>query len=317
MRRLPAFAAIAAVAAIAVLALATFAPAALAAEPMTHSGRVLVSTEGDVTIPAGEQADVVVVIRGTATIEGDVNTLVVVEGTAKIVGAQLESIVAVRSQLELGAGTIVAGEVRRLDTTVHQTGNADVRGGITDLTGDLLQVGAVLAPALFLIWLGFALATVVAALALAGLATRQVRRAEQLIASEPLVTGLTGFVSVILLPIAALALIATIIGAPLGAALFLVLPPIAFASYLVAAIWIGEWLLGRVNAGVVRERPYLAAVLGVVVLGALSILPILTILVALASLLGFGAIVRLAIEALRGTPRRAAASAPQAAATPA
>lgn len=311
MRRLPA------VLAIAMLGVVAVAPVALAAEPMTHSGRVLVSTEGDVAIPAGEQADVVVVIRGTATIAGSVGTLVVVDGAAHISGATLETIVAVRSQVELGPGTVVFGEVRRLDATVHQSGNADVRGGITDLTGDLLQVGAVLAPALFLLWLGFALATVVAALAMAGLAARQVRRAEHLISSEPLVTGLIGFVSVILVPVAALALIATIVGAPLGAALFLVLPPIAFASYLVAAIWIGEWMLGRANGGIVRERPYLAAVLGVIVLGALSIVPVLTILVALASLVGFGAIVRLAIEALRGTPRHAGVPAPQVAATPA
>src|SRR4051794_39666257 len=86
-------------------------PAALAADPVSHTGRVLISTGGNVSVPAGDQADVVVVVDGSATISGSVNTLVVVGGTANLEGARLESIVAVNSNLEVLTGTIISGEI--------------------------------------------------------------------------------------------------------------------------------------------------------------------------------------------------------------
>jgi hypothetical protein len=65
-----------------------------------------------------------------------------------------------------------------------------------------------------------------------------------------------------------------------------------------------------------HERPYLASVLGVLVLEVIAIVPILTVIVAIASVVGFGALVRLAIQAMRGTPQAyAGASRPMTAAT--
>jgi len=48
-----------------------------------------------------------------------------------------------------------------------------------------------------------------------------------------------------------------------------------------------------------RERPYLAAVIGLLILQALSLVPVLGIVSALASLFGFGAVVLLAWRTLR------------------
>jgi uncharacterized protein with beta-barrel porin domain len=88
MRRLVAIAAVAAV-------FLFLLPAALAAEPtdpaLAHTGRVLISTGGDITLPAGDQADAVIVVDGTATIEGTVNTVVVVDGSAILTGARTPS----------------------------------------------------------------------------------------------------------------------------------------------------------------------------------------------------------------------------------
>jgi hypothetical protein len=293
------------------------APAALAAEPMAETGRVLVSTRGDVTIPDGEQADLVVVVSGTADIQGVVNTLVVVDGTANLETARIETVVAVRSHVEVGNQTVVLGELKRLDSTVHQSGDVQIQGGITDLAADFTRFGAVLGPALALLWAGFVLAMVVAALLVAGLATRQVREAGRLISTEPLATGLTGLLGAIVLPIGAVLLIVTLVGAPLGAGvLFGLLPVMGFVGYVVAAIWLGEWILLRAAPGPERARPYLAAVIGVLVLEALVLVPALAVILVVASLLGFGAVIRLASQALRGTPRPyAAASRPAPAAT--
>ena len=58
-------------------------------------------------------------------------------------------------------------------------------------------------------------------------------------------------------------LAATVIGLPLAlSTLFFVWPALAFIGYLVAAIWIGEWLLRAAGRRQRAERPYLAAVVG-------------------------------------------------------
>jgi hypothetical protein len=277
-----------------------FVPAVLAAGPLPETGRVLISTEGDISLPAGEHADVVVVVNGKADIRGEVNTLVVVQGTATLTGARLETVVAVRSEVEVAAGTVVYGELQRLDSAVHQTGNPQLQGGIVDLSARLVDVGRFVGPALLMLWFGFALSTIVAGLLLAGLAARHVRAAEQLISREPVASGATGLIAAIAIPIGAILLFATVIGAPLGfGILFVALPLVAFGGYLVIATWLGDWILGRLAASTrPRERPYLAVVTGVIVLGAIGLVPVLGIVVAIASLFGFGAVILLALRTL-------------------
>jgi hypothetical protein len=138
---------------------------------------------------------------------------------------------------------------------------------------------------------------------LAGLAARQVRQATRLMSTEPLMTGIVGFFGAIVLPVCAVLLMITIVGAPLGfGVLFQVLPLLAYAGYLVAAIWVGEWILRRTTSAPDRERPYLAAVVGVIVLGLVGLVPVLGLISTVASLIGFGALIRMAWRTLRGTP---------------
>jgi hypothetical protein len=290
-------------------ALTLGAGVALAAEPLPHTGRVLISTQGDVVIPAGDHADAVLVVQGNADIRGEVNTVIVVNGSASLIGARAESIIAIRSQVEVGQGTIVSQEVMRLDSTVHQSGDAQIVGGITDLAASLLAAGAVLAPALFLLWIGFGLATIVWALLAAGLAGRQLRAAERMLAGEPVQAFLVGLGSVILLPILAILLMVTVIGAPLGVGLLIVaMPMLAFAGYLVAATWIGSWIVRQTDqrSRETTERPFLPVLAGVLVLTGLGLIPVLAFAAALASLLGFGAVIRLMYRTLRGVPTQLA-----------
>ena len=159
------------------LTLLFLAPVAFAADPSTlASDRVLVAVNGDITVPDGEHAGTVVVVRGTATINGDVNTIVVVDGVATLTGATADSIFAVRSTVNLGPGTTVLGDVRTVDSPVNQSGDAQVVGKVADVGADLALLGGILVPGLFLLWLGFGVATIAAALTIAALAARQVRR---------------------------------------------------------------------------------------------------------------------------------------------
>jgi len=282
------------------VAFALFVPAVLAADPMPSTGRVLVSTQGDITLPAGDHADVVVVVNGVATIEGEVNTLVVIDGSATLLGARTETIVAVRSPIELGPDTVVLGDVMTFDSLVHQTGNVEIVGQVTDLATAMVGFGVALGSALLLLWIGFGLAMIVAGLLLAGLASRQVRQAEEVISQEPVVALVTGIVGLFAFPIVSIALIATLIGAPLGLAILLqVWPLVAFVGYLVAGIWIGEWVLRRTSPERVSERPYLAAVIGLLILALVGIVPVLGIVSVIASLFGFGAVMVLGFRTLR------------------
>jgi hypothetical protein len=291
-------------------ALAIGAKAVLAAEPFAHTGRVLISSQGNVAILPDEHADAVLVVDGNADIQGSVNTLIVVNGRANLVGAQAESVVAIRSHVEVGPDTYISNELMRLDSTVHQSGNAVIAGGITDLGAALLAAGAVLAPALFLLWLGFGLATIAWALLAAGVAGRQLRAAEHLLATEPVQAFVIGLVGVIVLPIVAILLMVTVIGAPLGIGLLIgAMPLLAFAGYLDAATWIGGWIVREttVRTEATPERPFMPILAGVLLLALIGLVPVLSIVGAIASLLGFGAVIRLLVRTLRGASRAAPA----------
>jgi hypothetical protein len=284
------------------IALFLAVPAVVAADPLPHSGRVVIVTEGDVTIPAGDQADAVLVVNGTARIAGTVNTVVAIDGVIEMTGALSETVVAIGSQVTLGPGTVVTGDVMELDALIHQLGDAEVMGNVTDITAELVGFSAILVPALILFWVGFALATLVAALFLAALAARQVRAAESIISREPAPAFLVGLLGVILVPVLAILLMVTVVGAPLGLAILLgAWPLVAFVGYLVAAIWVGDWILRQTDTAQVRERPYLAAFLGIVVLGIVGLVPVLNLVTAIFSVVGFGAILILGWRTLRGS----------------
>ncbi len=275
--------------------------AAVAADSLPHTGRVLISTSGDITVAAGDQADAVIVINGTATISGEVGFLLVVDGRAVTQGATLENIVVVRSSAELDASTHVLNDVRTYDSTVNQASGARVDGSVGGIEGDLVGFAWFLAAAAIILWIGVAIVTLVAALILAALAARQVRAAGALISHEPGKTALIGFLSLFVIPILAVLAMITLVGIPVGIALLLfVWPALAFIGYLVAAIWIGEWLLGRSNPGVVRDRPYSAAVVGVIVAGILGFIPVITFII---SLFGLGAVILAGWRVFRGGSR--------------
>lgn len=91
----------------------------------------------------------------------------------------------------------------------------------------------------------------------------------------------------------------TIVGIPIGFSLLVcVWPTLAFIGYLVAAIWLGEWALGRMRGTAIEtERPYFAAVIGLLITFVLGFVPLFT---AVISFFGLGAVVLAAWRTLRG-----------------
>jgi hypothetical protein len=281
MRRLAIFGSV-----LALLAVA--AAPALAAQPeVTSSDRVLISVHGDVAVGSNEEAAFVLVVDGNAAIDGKVNNLVVIRGTATLTGAQVSSVTLVDSAANLQAGTQVTNEIYQVNSTVNQAEGTSVANGVRTM-GDFLAAFALfLGFAAIAFWIGTALWTLIAGLALAGLAARQVRTAEAVISHEPLKAFLIGLLMLILPPLIVFALAVTIVGLPVALSILVfVWPTLWFVGYLVASLWVGEWVLraaGRPQA----DRPYLAAVVGLLVTGIAGFIPLVT---AIVSLFGLGAV---------------------------
>jgi hypothetical protein len=281
--------------------LALFAPAALAAGPYSRSDSVLVAVNNDLDIPAGRTVDTVVVVSGDAAIAGNIGTVVVVDGTATFTGATVVDLVVADGTAILGDGTTVTGQVSSLRGTVSQQAGSVVQGTIRTLDTDMAAFAATVAilmiPVLIVLAVGFALVSLFAALGVAAFGSRQVREVEALIEERPGHVLVAGILGTILLPILSFLLMVTVIGAPVGFALaFVVLPALAFLGWLVAAIWVGDWLLGKSRGTREPGRPYRAAILGVIVLGIAGILPFVS---GIATLFGFGGLLLAAWRMLR------------------
>jgi hypothetical protein len=282
--------------------LAVMAPAAFAADPVAgttavqSTGDVALTVDGALDVPAGSHVRAAIVIDGNATIAGSADTLLVVGGTATLTGATVHRLVVVDGRADLGAGTTV-GDVATLRGTVTRDATAFINGRTTSLEADLAAIGIVLAPLMLLFAAGLALTALVAGLLVAAFGARQVRELEDRISRQPGQVLLAGIVGTIALPVIGGLLIATVIGAPIGLLLLLVgVPVLAFVGWLVAAVWVGDWIL--VRAGGTREagHPYRAALLGVVVLAAASILPLVS---AVAGVFGLGALLLGGWDAVR------------------
>jgi hypothetical protein len=278
-----------------------------------NSDTILLSINGNVEVAAGDHADAVIVFSGDARISGDVGTLFVADGTASAEsGASLDNLIVINGAAEIASGATISGDINQYGSSIDVADGATVTGSVRDLSGDLATFWLFIGAAAIVLWIGVAVATILVALLVAGLAARQVRLATGAISREPGKTFLVGLLAILLPPILAVVAFVTVIGIPAALGiLFVVWPLTAFVGYLVAAIWIGEWLLGRGNR-TRAERPYGAAAIGVLVAFLLGFIPLVT---AVISIFGLGAVVLVAWRTLRGTSTTPDTTAPQPAAT--
>ncbi len=305
-----------AVAAAAVLLLGLVVPAAFAADPSGSSRSVVLAVGHDAAVPSGDHVDTFIVIRANARVEGSVGSVVVIDGTATLAGASAGSVTVVNGTADLQAGTTVTGNVRTIDGSVSRAPGAVVQGSTGSYDANVATFAVLLIPLFILLFIGLGLAGIAAGLLVAAFAARQVRQAEGLISREPgrvLVAGIAGSV---LLPILAVLLSATVVGAPIGlGALLVILPVLAFLGWIVAAIWVGDWIVVHIRGAYEPGQPFLAAVVGVIVLAFAGILPFVS---AIATLFGFGALLVMGWRILRpptatstvgtGSPQPAAAA---------
>jgi hypothetical protein len=298
------------VASVAIL-LTLFAPVAFAAGPDLATGGVIVAVNGSVDVPAGGSRDAVIVVDGIARISGDVRTVVVARGSATLVDATVRSVLVIDGTADLGAGTIVHGDVSTIRGSVTQQAGAIIEGSTRALDTDLAALAVLMIPLLVLLFIGFGLAAIAAALLVAAFGARQVRQVESIITAQPGQALVAGIVGAVALPVLSILLVVTVIGAPIGLGMLLILlPALTFLGWVVAAIWVGDWLVARMRGTREPGRPYLAAVLGVIALAVAGILPFVS---GIATLFGFGALLLAAWNTLRpATPSPVPAGSAQA-----
>ena len=279
-------------------------PIAAAADPSDSGEPLIIASGADVTLPADQSVRMFIVYDGHARIEGHADSIFVVNGSADLVGATTNGVVAIESKVSIDPASVVSGDIRDYESTIVGADGTTVTGRVRDLGPDMLLGWANLGGALLLMYVAFAVSALAAGVVLAGLAARQLRASTALIRDEPLMVVGAGFVGLIALITVGTIAIVTIVGIPFGLGVFaIVLPGLFLVGYIVSGVLIGEWILGQTSPAP-RERPFKAAIIGLTVVGLVSFIPPVGGII---SFIGFGAVMLLAWRVLRQAPGPASA----------
>ena len=127
-----------------------------------------------------------VVFNGHALVEGQAGTIFIVNGTADLVGARANGIVAIESNVAIDGASSVAGDIRTINSTINGATATTVGGSVRDLGMDVALGWFGIGSVLFFVYIAFAVSILVAGVIVAGIAGRQVRTTSALIGDEPL-----------------------------------------------------------------------------------------------------------------------------------
>jgi MFS family permease len=233
---------------------------------------VLLAIQEDVAVGPAEQADGIVIVKGTATIEGNVENLVAADADVTISGstARVEHLFTVSGTLTLENGaTIVDGYYT--GTEVTQDATVIVDGELVNaqeqIVGALAAVAALIVVVLIFVAIGGVIAMLAMTLLVIAFGTDQTRRAASAISNDVLKTIVVGLIMLVLPSIVIGLLFATIVGIPLAIIFIFIWGMVLFLGQVVVGTWIGEHILPRAR---MANRPYGAAFLGVLILILLS-----------------------------------------------
>lgn len=279
-----------------VLAIIAFALALLpgVAAAQDDAGGTIFRVYGTTTVAKNQSADTVVAISGDVVVDGTVNdTLVVIDGTATVAGKIPGDVNVISGTLDLKPGATV-NNVTLVHSTLHRDPGATITGNLSRRS-EFFNFGWGSAIFSFFFWVGTTIVVLVAGLIFAALGGRQLTEAGEELTrrlGESVIAGLIVWIGG---PILGVLAFLTIIGIPLGLAIFVIaLPALGFLGYIVAGTRLGAALIQAVGVTEHPNRPYLAAVVGLVALQIVGVIPIIGgIVVLLAGFLGSGALAAL------------------------
>jgi cytoskeletal protein CcmA (bactofilin family) len=238
---------------------------------------------GSVTVLRGQRVDEVVVFSGGATVNGvATGDVVVLEGPIIITGQVNGSVIAADGVVRLAQSARVGGDVFSSEQVLARPGakvGGETRGGVRfSFEGPLVALGKLLGP------VAVAVSVLLMGIALLFLAPRAADAVAEALTDAPLASLGWGILIAITMPIAAVALVISVLGLPLGLAVLLS----CGVWWLVGLTW-ATWCAGRglVRAPRGRMTSFLA---GWAILAAVGLVPILNVAVwTLAPTVGLGA----------------------------
>lgn len=261
---------------------------ALAAQTAPRDSSAHLRFGGDVTVPAGAKEGAVVVVRGDATIAGEVRGVVVLEGDAIITGGRVQELTVVNGRAILSDSARVDGDVHLLDAELTVEPGSVVAGTIERGVGR--QVARHFLRAMALIGLGIFLAFVLGGVFAASVFPESLRATGALLRAE---TGPVLAATAILwlgFPVVAGLLIPTLVGLPIGLGYFLfVMPLLGFLGLVVSGLWIGDLLMRKLRSSTTAARPTVAAAVGIALLLIVGRIPVLGFVATVLTLMGSGA----------------------------
>ncbi len=278
-------------------------PSVALAQGSGSSDDLMLRVNGPITVNANEEVGTVVVISDNAVISGIVrHDLVVIDGNATVTGTIEGNVTIYRGTLDLRGASRVAGDLNLVNSTLTRASGATVEGSVTHSSFNW-SGWEFFAFSVYL-WISGTIALVVAGLIFAAVGGRQLMGAGNLISRKPGTTILSALIAGIGVPLLAVVAFASVLGIPLGIGLLLFLiPALWFFGYLVAGTKLGAAILRREAS----DHPYLASVIGLVLLQVIGLIPFLGGVVGLfAGILGVGALVLLGWNAWRGPEKGAA-----------
>ena len=292
--------------ALVLLALAlALIPGVVFAQGSDTLGDILIRFNGPLNVAAGQTTGSAVVINHNAVVAGTVeDVLFVYGGTATISGAVNGDVMVVNGTVDLLDGARVHN-VSLANSTLNQAAGATIAGTVSRSAG--VENARAFTAASAIVWFTISLAIVLAALAFAAFGGRQLSTASDLFTSQPGETALSAVLIGIGLPVVAVLAMVTVVGIPFGIGLLLfLLPALAFLGYVVTGTVIGTAVVRAFGGRPAPNHPYLAAVVGVVILELIGLVPVLGGFVGfVATLAGAGALILLAWRGWRG-PRQPA-----------
>ncbi|CAN5679805.1 hypothetical protein BH23CHL4_BH23CHL4_02010 [soil metagenome] len=265
------------------------APAGLLAQG-TETGEddsFLLRVNGTTSIPAGEIVDAAVIVNGDITVDGVIdNSLVVISGTAIVNGSVRGDITVVRGDLDLRASAQV-DDVMLINSDLVLDPGATVAGDIEDRSGDF-SLGRGFAVFSLLWWIGMLILGLVAGAVFAWLGRAQLFGAVETLRSEFVPSLITAILLWVVVPIAAVLVLFTIVGLPLGISTLIVLLPILLLlGLIVVGAWIGSYIIkSNTTGGAIGMT-----MIGVIILALVSLIPFVAVITGLAGMLGAGALV--------------------------
>jgi hypothetical protein len=239
---------------------------------------------GRLDVPQGQTDGSAVLFNGTADIAGSLTgALVVFNGDVTISGDVRKDVVVFNGSLTVASGATIGGDVVSRQTPQIADG-ATVQGEVRSISGayDLGEFGLL---GRFAWWLGYSISALILGLVMLALFPRM--DAAILDGALNRIGASLGFGAAFFfaLPIAAIVLIAVVVGIPLGLFLLLGLALIYTVGFVV-----GAHALGRIILKLPRSR-YVAFLLGWGILRVVGLVPVLGGLVWLvAAIFGLGVI---------------------------